>query len=864
MSLHISDDDILGQINDFIRKNGYKFEPSLEEDQIQNYDTDEFKGWSLLKKVPIGKMINVLFMFHDWRTEKRFEWQQPISGASQKQLKELQAQQEKFRKDFEREKDNEQRRIAQVCAEKFYKHPTTSYGSSYLKDKAIMELHGARNFRTAGKDIVIVVPAYDMDNFLWGYQCIREDGKKHWFSGQRTKGVFFRIGKVENRSETILVCEGYSTACSVYQATGMPTFAAFSAGNLGRVTNSIRDEYPDNKIVICADDDRWKGSENAGRNAAEKAANRNWAGFTLPRFRDTHRDAKPTDFNDLFVLQGQAVVSEQLRVAAEKTPKPPSIYPLGHIGKDAYYISSTANKTITKQPGWSELDLHKLLPDEGWWLRRFGVYDERIGALKLDVDQAAKWLIEGCTNRGILNKERIRGCGQWLDRCNVRRGDDGRTSGDENSHLGSDRSVPEADKILHLGDRLLVNGKECDIQDYPSKNLYDLRPRIDIPKWQVLKDGDAEHFEKTVTRLNWKIPIYARYLMGWLACSVGAGALKWRPHIWITGEAGSGKSTVLDNVLKPLLSDIPIFESVNTTEAGIRDEIKCDAIPVVIDEADTYSDRGRIKGVIDLCRVASSGGKISRGTADGEGRQYRARFAAIFSGINPPGMSSADESRVTFLEMVKGKGDVDWTQLEKDLAGVCSAELGGKLFWTVYERLEVLRESADVLQKAVALEIGDQRRGQQLGALMAGWWIWSHSEAISLESACDLVRGLGEVDEEAIEEGKDNKESCLDHLLASVVRGDDGSFTVGQAVVDGNWMELVKLGIVQKDSSTVFIPNVNPELRKIFRDTEWPKWNKSLLRLECVDRGRTSTARGVIIPLQEIKDRATVVKNAEF
>ena len=90
---------------------------------------------------------------------------------------------------------------------------------------------------------------------------------KKFLYGGEISGAFTSIGKIEQDTSMVYLAEGYATAKSIYDATGVTTLVAFNAGNLEKVAISINKHYPDLKIVIVADND----VSNTGINMAEKA-----------------------------------------------------------------------------------------------------------------------------------------------------------------------------------------------------------------------------------------------------------------------------------------------------------------------------------------------------------------------------------------------------------------------------------------------------------------------------------------------------------------------------------------------------------------------------------------------------------------
>src|SRR3546814_6554229 len=85
-------------------------------------------------------------------------------------------------------------------------------------------------------------------------------------------------------------------------------------------------------------------------------------------------------------------------------------------------------------------------------------------------------------------------------------------------------------------------------------------------------------------------------------------ALNWRPHVWLTGRSGSGKSWLLDNVIRPLIGAIAVYCQSNSTEAGIRQTLATDARPVLFDEAESEDAKAqvRIQQVLELAGQSSS------------------------------------------------------------------------------------------------------------------------------------------------------------------------------------------------------------------------------------------------------------------
>ena len=161
-------------------------------------------------------------------------------------------------------------------------------------------------------------------------------------------------------------------------------------------------------------------------------------------------------------------------------------------------------------------------------------------------------------------------------------------------------------------------------------------------------------------RFKWEMSVSAHFLLGWLVLAPVCGALNWRPHIWITGGAGTGKTTVLKTFMRPLMGGVLQSATGGTTEAGLRGTLKSDAIPVVFDEFEQNEakDKQIVQNVLALARIASSeGGKIYKGTPGGGTNAFEIRSMFCVSSINVSLIQKADIDRFCVLALRKGHFD---------------------------------------------------------------------------------------------------------------------------------------------------------------------------------------------------------------
>jgi putative DNA primase/helicase len=176
----------------------------------------------------------------------------------------------------------------------------------------------------------LIVPVRDVTGILHGLQFIppAEGAKKLYMRGTRKTGCMFRVGWTEAAVAVmiIVIAEGFATGASIYESTGIPVALAFDEENLMRVALALREEYPEARLLLAADDD-WKRvnpqtgePENIGVISASKAAEAVQGIVAVPDFSFLGEDRnRETDFNDLqccFARSlGRAEVKRQITAA---------------------------------------------------------------------------------------------------------------------------------------------------------------------------------------------------------------------------------------------------------------------------------------------------------------------------------------------------------------------------------------------------------------------------------------------------------------------------------------------------------------------------------------------------------------------
>lgn len=162
----------------------------------------------------------------------------------------------------------------------------------------------------------LLVPLYDENEDLVSVQGILPSKIKLSVDSAETDKMYLRGAKksgtyslLRGASDVIYIVEGWATGATVSLATDKTVYIAMDSGNLSNVAKIVRKKYPLSRIIIAADNDQFKKT-NSGIKQAIKASTFNDCDVIYPRFKNL--TTKPTDFDDLRILEGLTEVKKQL------------------------------------------------------------------------------------------------------------------------------------------------------------------------------------------------------------------------------------------------------------------------------------------------------------------------------------------------------------------------------------------------------------------------------------------------------------------------------------------------------------------------------------------------------------------------
>lgn len=137
---------------------------------------------------------------------------------------------------------------------------------------------------------------------------------------------------------------------------------------------------------------------------------------------------------------------------------------------------------------------------------------------------------------------------------------------------------------------------------------------------------------------------------GWMLAQLVQPIWSWRPHLWLTGSAGSGKTQLL-SLLEGLSGPLAMRrEGKSLTEAGFRQDMGSDGVYAFIDEFEKSEYRDAL---IEYLRSASRGGVVVKGTTAQKPVHFFIRHMVMLASIEYSLARSAERSRFLIVELKK-------------------------------------------------------------------------------------------------------------------------------------------------------------------------------------------------------------------
>jgi hypothetical protein len=447
----------------------------------------------------------------------------------------------------------------------------------------------------------------------------------------------------------------------------------------------------------------------------------------------------------------------EARRRSRKGDKPPEqaqaddpcpVTALGHIDGRFWFLNADGERRAlsASQMGRRPELAGLFLGDVGWLMRVFPQLGDDGTAKGFSVAKAGDFLMRLCRERGLYGQHvLVRQEGVW-------RG----VADDPIAHCGD---------VVFSGEQMHPAGVSLAGQIFaataPRPRPADRPAPVEVAQEIVADIGELWNFR------DGGGPIIAVGLVG---AAYYAAAIDWRPNGFITGPSNAGKSHLLD-VLRHMT--VLSHYSTDTTKAGIESAVNGRALPVFLDEASDREGDG-VKNLLDVVLSASSGEgtRLHRGTADGAGRSVEVCASVIMASVSPPAMLPQHRSRFALIELTKPESGVDHRAQMQSLTKRAK-QAAPALFARALQNLRLYRLALERFRAALGRAGCVAREMDQLGAILAGWWMLVENEppndaqaSVTVKAIANFIRGAEIMDEE------DAPNQVLSILLSRVVNLD--------------------------------------------------------------------------------------------
>lgn len=244
---------------------------------------------------------------------------------------------------------------------------------------------------------------------------------------------------------------------------------------------------------------------------------------------------------------------------------------------------------------------------------------------------------------------------------------------DRNQHEQGAR-FDEGRVVFHTGEKVWVEGAGVmNPGEVQGKNCYTARIGAPLPDFNTPfeeESAEVRQLLSIIKSLAWRADsrgLSEMTLFGYLSMAPICGILKWRPHVWLDGARGDGKTWIVQNIVNRVMGAHCEMVKSNSTESGLRNLLHARSVPVVFDEAEGSStrDKARMEEIISLARHTSSetDAVVAQGVSGGgSSRRFAISsmffLASIATRIDKP----SDQTRFARISLGPGLRGVAFTQ----------------------------------------------------------------------------------------------------------------------------------------------------------------------------------------------------------
>lgn len=436
---------------------------------------------------------------------------------------------------------------------------------------------------------------------------------------------------------------------------------------------------------------------------------------------------------------------------------------LGYGGGQFYCLSADTNEIVAisraRITGAAGLSM---VANELYWRGTFPARWEGAKPNQVDWGAASAHAREACHAAGVFRPARARGRGVWEAPAREAEAGQPPVDGVTNHDLainvgrhvlrlawddpGLDPRIAEILPLDAYGEAVFVSGIERDHED--ARRFGDMFEEI-VAAPPTPRDFDV------LDRVLDKLPYAPRdaligpvALRGWMALAPLNALLPTRPHLWLTGASGAGKSWVAKAIVRRLLGPWSFGFIRPVGETKLAATVGADALPIILDDLriEDRADEKKFQEMIRLARACARQEEamdLAASTDEGVlGHVLRSSFLFVC----PDGMTQSDGDAARFAPIVfapRRAGDrVDFNH---DIAGPAESfadvQAGMRFITRSICRAPAILEAIPHFT-AVLADKCERRIADLYAPLLAGWFGHAFEGRIaSREDAASFIQG---------------------------------------------------------------------------------------------------------------------------
>ena len=425
-----------------------------------------------------------------------------------------------------------------------------------------------------------------------------------------------------------------------------------------------------------------------------------------------------------------------------ETAGPPETMPFRCLGfsDDSYHFLIGKDRVVYAIPrgSFNGSKIQQLAPLD-WWTLNGMVSDA--GTIRVSVAQ--DFLQRKSSQAGRFDEMSIRGAGVWRD---------------------ADRVV-----INDGGQIIAPDGTRTTYDDFQTRHHY-----VSSGTTFGEMDGEESTAEDGARLIRlwsaqqWNDESHAVASLGWALIAPFGGVLQWRPHIWVSGRKGTGKSWVLENLITPLVGDFAHEGSGKDTEAGIRRIVRRDARPVILDEMEprTKNDRENIDRILALARNASSNhsARVTMASRTGGTESFVIRSCFAFASVQVPDVDAAVSSRIIRCELRPGADFGRKRQVSE--AYIDSIDSPRRYRLRIFRRLPRMLQDIEFARRVLLPLLGDQRQADQWAPLVVATWHLHRDDDMQSDDGREWCASVARTSTESTEQDMSDEDAVWNLILS--------------------------------------------------------------------------------------------------